>query len=90
MYTKIRKGVSLLVRKLVERRLNKHGYTQSKHIPGFWTHQWRPIHISFVVDDFGFNYQRKEYAKYLMNALKENYEISEDWDGEKYIGLAIY
>ena len=24
-----------------------------------------------------------------MNALKEDYEISEDWEGEKYIGLTI-
>ena len=24
-----------------------------------------------------------------MNALKENYEISEDWDGEKNIGLTV-
>jgi len=42
-----------------------------------------------VVDDFGVKYQGKEHAKHLMNALKENYGITEDWDSEKYIGLTI-
>ena len=30
---------------------------------------------------------KAKHAKQLMNTLKENYEISEDWEGEKYIGL---
>ena len=42
-----------------------------------------------MVDDFGVTCQGKEHAKHVMNTLKGNYEISEDWDGEKYIGLTI-
>ena len=38
---------------------------------------------------FAAKYQGKEHAKHLMNVLKETYEISEDWEGEKYIGLTF-
>ena len=95
IYLEVRKGMyglpqaGLLAQELLEKRLKKHRYTQSKLIPGFWTHKWRTIQFSLVVDDFGVKYQGKEHAKHLMNALKETYEISEDWEGEKYIGLTF-
>ena len=31
----------------------------------------------------------KEHADHLVRVLKENYEISEDWEGKKYIGLTF-
>ena len=34
----------LLANELLEERLNKAGYHQSKLVPGLWTHKWRPIH----------------------------------------------
>ena len=88
VYLEIRKGMyglpqaGLLAQQLLEERLAKHGYTQSKLIPGFWTHKWRPIQFTLVVDDFGVKYEGKEHAEHLMNTLKEYYEISEDWEGE--------
>jgi hypothetical protein len=42
-----------------------------------------------VVDDFGVKYQGKEHAKHLMNALKETYETSEDWEGENTLDLRL-
>ena len=50
--------------------------------PGFWTHAWRPISFTLVVDDFGVNYVGKEHADHLVGLLKENYEISKDWGGK--------
>ena len=43
----------LLANKLLEKRLKKRGYQQSKLIPGFWTHDWRPVQFTLVVDNFG-------------------------------------
>ena len=37
----------LLANKLLEKRLNKHGYFQSKFVPGLWTHKWRTITFTF-------------------------------------------
>jgi len=46
VYIEIRKGmyglpqVGLLAQQLLEKRLETHGYKQSKIIPGFWKHKW--------------------------------------------------
>ena len=69
----------LLAQELLEKRLQKHGYTQSKVTPGFWTHAWRPISFTLVVDDFSAKYIGKEHADHLVRVLKENYKISKDW-----------
>ena len=71
------------------KRLHKKGYTQSKVNPGFCTHAWRSIRFTLVVDDIGVKYVGKEHADHLVRVLKENYEISEDWGGKKYIGLTF-
>ena len=79
----------MLAQELLEQRLQKQGYTQSKVTLGFWTHTWRPISFTLVVDDFGVKYVGKEHADHLLQLLKEKYEISEDWGGKKYIGLTF-
>ena len=82
---KIRKGVyglpqaGILAQKLLEKRLNTKGYQQSGICPGFWKHDWRPICFSLCVDNFGVKYEDRKHSKHLMNALKEEYTISQDW-----------
>ena len=44
----------LLANQIFEKRLNEHGYHQSKLVPGLWKHKWRPIQFMIFVDDFGF------------------------------------
>jgi hypothetical protein len=79
----------ILAQQLLEERLNLHGYSQSKAVPGLWTHKSRPISFTLVVDDFGVKYVGKEHAMHLISILKEHYEISEDWTGSKYIGITF-
>jgi hypothetical protein len=43
----------LISNELLEKRLNKHGYRQSKLVPGLWKHDTRPIQFMLVVDVFG-------------------------------------
>ena len=65
VYMDTRKGMyglpqaGLLAQELLEQRLQKQGYTQSKANPCFWTHAWRPISFTLVVDDFGIKYVEK-------------------------------
>ena len=68
----------LLAQEFLEKRLNEHGYSQSKFTPGFWMHQSRPICFTFVVDEFGVKYKGKEHAQHLVSILKKYYEVSED------------
>ncbi|KAL7476123.1 hypothetical protein ACHAW6_002002, partial [Cyclotella cf. meneghiniana] len=50
----------LIANKLLEKRLNKHGYHQNKLVPGLWKHKWHSIWFALVVDDFGGKYVGKE------------------------------
>ena len=63
----------ILDQELLETRLNAHGYQQSRFKPGLWTHKWRPICFSLVVDDFGVKYVGKEHADHLVSVIKEKY-----------------
>jgi len=59
VYIEITKGMhglpqsGLLANEQLEARLNKHGYKQSKLVPGLWRHSTRQIQFTLVVDDFG-------------------------------------
>jgi hypothetical protein len=65
VYVEIQKGMyrlpqaGILAQELLEKRLNEHGYSQSKAVPGLWTHKMRPISFTLVVDDFGVKYVGK-------------------------------
>ena len=68
VYVEIRKGMyglpqaGLIAQELLEERLNKEGYRQSMIVPGLWTHDWRPIQFTLVVDDFGVKYDNTDLA----------------------------
>ena len=77
----------ILAQALLETRINDHGYHQSKITPGLWTHEWRPICFMLVVDDFGVKCIGKEHADHLIKCIKENYDITEDWEVKRYLVL---
>ena len=79
----------LLANKLLEKRLNKHGYFQSKFVPGLWTHKWRPITFTLVVNNFGVKYLGKEHAEHLREVIKKYYPVTEEWTGKQYIGITL-
>jgi hypothetical protein len=66
---------------LLTKQLNKAGYQQSKIMPGYWQHNWRPISFTLVVDDFGVKYINKDDVEHLMSILKQDYTIDTDWEG---------
>jgi hypothetical protein len=95
VYCKIRKGMyglpqaGIIAQELLQERLAKVGYHQSKIIPGLWTHKMRNICFTLVISDFAIKYTKKEDAQHLIDALEKDYTISTDWDATKYIGLTI-
>ena len=62
VYVRCEKGIyglphaGIIAQQLLEKRLAKAGYYQSKTTPGFWTQEWRPILFSLIIDDFGIKY----------------------------------
>ena len=95
IYVEIRKGMyglpqaGILANKLLKKRLAKHGYYECDRTPGLWGHEWRPVTFVLVVDDFGVKYSGKEHAQHLYAALKENYEVTTDWEGERFVGIKL-
>ena len=79
----------LLANKLLEKRLNKRGYRQSKLVPSFWTHDWIPVQFTLVVDNFEVKYMGEEHSIHLKNTIEENYTVTTEWDGRRYIGITL-
>jgi len=50
---------------------------------------WCPISFTLVVDNFGVKYIDDTHVHHLIKTLKVDYEIDEDWEGTRYLGLAI-
>ena len=82
IYTEVNKGMyglphaGLLANEIIEKRINKHSYRQSKLVPGLWKHDWRPIQFMLVVDDFRVKYVGKEHGIHLKMALEENFKVT--------------
>jgi hypothetical protein len=95
VYIEITKGMyglpqaGLLANEQLEVRLNKHGYTQSKLVPGLWKHSTRQIQFTLVVDDFGVKYTYQEDAEHLKTVLEQDYTVTADWSGTRYIGITL-
>ena len=68
------KNAGIIAHELLEKRLEEHGYRQSQYTHGLWTHKWRPICFSLVVDDFGVKYVGEEHAQHLLNVLRKHYD----------------
>jgi hypothetical protein len=95
VYSEITKGMyglpqaGIIAQELLAERLAKHGYHQSKIIPGLWTHDTRPTTFTLVVDDFAIKVMSDDDTNHLINVLKANYTITVDEEATKYIGLTI-
>ena len=79
----------IIAQELLETRLLKAGYRQSKITPGYWKHEWRPISFTLVVDDFGVKYIGKEHTMHLIRTIKQHYEVKKDWEGQQYLGITL-
>ncbi|KAL7475371.1 hypothetical protein ACHAW6_001288 [Cyclotella cf. meneghiniana] len=79
----------LLANELLEKWLNKHGYFQSKLIPGLWKHKTRPVQFTLVVNDFGVKYVGKEHAEHLKRVLEAHYKVTADWAGKRYARIHL-
>ena len=78
-----------LANDLLRTRLNKAGYYEAATTMGLWRHKWRLIMFVLIVDDFGIEYDGDQHVQHLQKVLQEHYEITTDWEGEKFAGINI-
>jgi hypothetical protein len=69
--------------------LDPMGYVPCAHTHGLWQDTKSDLMFTLVVDNFGVRYTKKADATRLMETLKLQYKVSEDWDGTRYIGLTL-
>ncbi len=79
----------IVAQELLQERLAKVGYYQSKIIPGLWMHIIKKTCFTLVVDDFAIKHTNLDNSKHLIDALKKDYVITINWNATKYIGLTI-
>ncbi len=60
----------IIAQKLLQERLAKVGYYQSKIIPGLWMHITKKTCFTLVVDDYAIKYTILDDAKHLIDDLK--------------------
>ena len=95
VYIEIRKGMyglpqaGLLANLKLTKHLATHGYHPTKYTPGLWKHESKSIAFTLTVDDFFIKYTNRKDADHLLNALKEQYVISEDWEAKLYCGVTF-
>jgi hypothetical protein len=95
VYINFQKGMyglpqaGILAHRLLEQRLNEHGYKQSQVTPGLQKHALRPISFTLCINNFGVKYVGQEYAKLLLQVLNMHYKCSQDWDSKKYLFIDI-
>ncbi len=87
IYCEIQKGMyglpqaGIIAQQLLEERLEKDGYRQSKITPGLWAHDTHPISFSLIVDDFGVKYVGEENAQHLLDTVRKYYKCSSTGKG---------
>ena len=95
VYLKIRRSIyglpqaNKLSNKYLQDKLRPRGYYEVIHTPVLWKHISHPIDFSFVVDDFSMKYVGEDNSRHLINSLKEEFTISEDWKGGFYFGINL-
>jgi hypothetical protein len=79
----------IIAQELLEKHLCIAGNTQSMLTPAYWTHAWRPISFTLVVDNFGAKYINKDDVEHLLKVLKKDYTCNTDWEDTCYLRLAL-
>jgi hypothetical protein len=69
--------------------LKTYGYNQAPNSPCLFTHETMPIAFTLVVDDFGVKVTGEDNKAHLINCLKEKYDITINYKGDKYLGIQL-
>ena len=78
-----------LVNNHLKVKLAPTGYYEVPHITGLWKHILRPVSFTLVVDDSEVKYVGKKNIQHLINALKKDFTLSEDYMSGLYCGIIL-
>ena len=73
----------------LKEHLQPFGYEPVPITSGLWRHNKNGINFTLVFDNYWIKYHWKEEALHVIHALKEKYEITQDWTGSLYSGTTL-
>ena len=71
------------------KHLKPFGYIPTKHTPGYWRHNTKPISFVLCLDDFSIKYINENDLNYLLQALQTKYTITTDLTGSLYCDITL-
>ena len=71
------------------KHLKPFGYIPTKHTPGYWRHNIKPISFVLYVNDFAIKYTNNNDLNHLLQALQTKYTITTDLTGNLYCGITL-
>ena len=83
------KAANILAYDQIKTHLAPYGYAPVCFTPGLWCHDQRRTTFTLAVDDFGIKYFFKADADQPFLALKNKYELTQDWTGNSYLGPTL-
>jgi hypothetical protein len=96
VYSEINKGMyglpqaGKLANNLLDERLGKKGYNQSRNTLGLWSNATTGTNFALIADDFGVKYTARPQAQHLIKCLQADYEdISIHWEGKLFAGITL-
>ena len=78
-----------LANDLLIKRLEDAHYYEKATTPGLWRHKLRSVQFVLIVDDFELEYVRRQEVDHFTSVLKKYHDISQDWEGEKILGIDL-
>jgi hypothetical protein len=79
----------IIAQELLEEHLRKAVHIQSCMLPGYWMHNWRPILFTLVATVLKSSISMKHMSTISSKTLKTDYANDDDWEGTRYLGMAI-
>ena len=95
IYVRIRRGMyglkqaAILAYQQLVTHLQPYGYVPVKGTTGIFKHLTKQTTFCLCVDDFGIKYFSKEDIDHLLNALRDKYSVTVDWEGKHYCGYTF-
>ena len=95
VYIKICKGMYGLKKSwgIKKQKLVKHlkiySHRPVTFTPDLWNHEDKDTVVSLVINDFAINYTLELNTLYLLQAIKDKYEIYMNWKAQLYIEISL-
>ena len=71
------------------KHLKPFGYSPTKHTPGYWRHNIKPISFVLYVDNFTIKYTNNNDLNYLLPSLQTTYTITTDLTCSLYYDIIL-